>query len=76
MGKGAPYTFSTVVVDTQFTKVCVKPGTATGTIGAGVEVAMVTKLLITSRAGGLRESLKDSSCKFMSGTDLWSPALV
>ena len=59
MGKGGAYAFSRVVVDTQFTKAYVKPRMATGgAIGAEAEVARVTKLLITSTAGGLKERLK------------------
>lgn len=59
MGKGGAYAFSRVVVDTQFTKAYVKPRMATGgAIGAEADVARVTKLLITSTAGGLRERSK------------------
>lgn len=77
MGKDGAYAFSRVVVDTQFTKAYVKPRMATGgAIGAEAEVARVTKLLITSTAGGLRERFKNLSRKFMSGPDLETPGLV
>ena len=77
MGKGGAYAFSRVVVDTQFTKAYVKPRMATGgAIGAEADVARVTKLLITSTAGGLKEKLKISSRKFKSGTDLETPGLI
>lgn len=77
MGKGGAYAFSRVVVDTQFTKAYVKPRMATGgAIGAEAEVARVTKLLITSTAGGLRERFINLSRKFMSGPDLETPGLV
>ena len=77
MGKGGAYAFSRVVVDTQFTKAYVKPRMATGgAIGAEAEVARVTKLLITSTAGGLRERFKNLSRKLMSGPDLETPGLV
>ena len=59
LGKGGAYVFSRVAVDTQFTKEYVKPRMATGAIaGAEAEVARVTKPLITSTAGGLRERSK------------------
>ena len=60
MGKGGAYVFTRVAVDTQFTKSYLKPRMVTGgAMGAGVEVARVTKLLISSTAGGLREGLKN-----------------
>ena len=59
MGKGSAYAFSRVAVDTHFTKSYLKPRMATGgAIGVEAEVARVTKLLITSTAGGLRERSK------------------